>query len=159
MTSLHYAAKKGHGRVLTTLCLARANGNAKTMSGGNKTPVHLACQEGHVHAVRILHNHARADLHITTKQGKNCIHLAAASNGTHSVKTIDYLFQNCKYGVNDKDLSMSAALHYAAECGNLDNVRCLVEKYKADMNLQDKCGQTPMHIAAFKVASFREELK
>jgi len=149
MTALHYAAKKGHSRVLTMLCLAKANGNAKTNSAGNKTPAHLACMEGHVAAVRILHNHAKADLLMTTKAGKSCLHLAAGANNSNSAKTIAYLMENTKFTVNEKDASGSAAIHYAAECGSLDNVRCLVEEYKADLNLQDKCGQTPMHVAAF----------
>lgn len=148
-TALHYAAKQGHGRVVTALCLRHADANIKTPGSGGKTPLHYAAIEGHAHVLRMLVHHGNAKIDIATKKGKNVLHMAASNfdNGP-AIKGIMDLAKD-KFDVNGKDNSGNTALHYAAECGSLENVQILINDFKADPNVQDKTEQTPVHIASY----------
>ena len=64
---MHYAAKQGHGRVMTCLCLKHGEANIKSNDGG-RTPIHFAAMEGHVHIIRMLYYHGKADMQIFFKK-------------------------------------------------------------------------------------------
>lgn len=148
-TALHYAAKQGHGRVVTALCLKHADANIKTPGSGGKTPIHYAAIEGHAHVMRMLVQHGNARIDIATRNGKNVLHMAASNfdNGPAIKGIMDLAKDN--FNVNDKDKSGNTALHYAAECGSLENVQILINEYIANPNVQDKTEQTPVHIASY----------
>ena len=77
----------------------------------------------------------------------------AASNPNNSA-TIKIIMdivksRDIKLDVNDLDNSGNTPLHYAVECGSLENVKTLVNDYNCDINRQDKTLQTALHIAAY----------
>jgi hypothetical protein len=50
--------------------------------------------------------------------------------------------------VNSLDTDFWSSLHYACWYGHLDIVTCLVNDYKANVNVQNDCGSTPLQFAA-----------
>ncbi|KAG6542487.1 hypothetical protein Mapa_016177 [Marchantia paleacea] len=79
-TALHHAARANYDRVLKLLlCCPDIDVDAR--DGLNRTPLMLASELGHIHAVELLLQQ-RADLLICDKAGFNCLHLAA--RGGHS---------------------------------------------------------------------------
>lgn len=60
-----------------------------------------------------------------------------------------------KHGANpnEPDASGVTPLHYAAEVGTTEIVRALVS-HKANVNVLDTLGSSPLDVAAFKVKNF-----
>ena len=80
MTSLHWAAERGHAAVAELLISASADVRAKTRIG-SYTPLHLASRGGHVPLViSLLEAGADPDA-VTTNSGITPLHLAAAAVG------------------------------------------------------------------------------
>ena len=42
------------------------------------------------------------------------------------------------------------SLHFACEVGNVNLVKCLIDKHKADVNAPDDKKQTPLQVAAYQ---------
>ena len=86
------------------------------------------------------------------------------SNSSFSMATLRQFFEDCYHGNYDRVVGFlknnsdkvsqtdvahegSTALIYAAETGNLDIVRLLVEDYSVDVNQCDDLGQSPLYAA------------
>jgi len=92
-TPLHYATASGNTRTVTALCLKKADANVKTQMEG-ATPIHYAASQGFSHILRILYLFGGADVNATTKQGRNCLHLAARTSD--SVKILHQILDIAK---------------------------------------------------------------
>ena len=84
-TALYYAAGFGHNASMEALLSWRAEVNPQDLGGF--TPLHVACQEGHLLCVLTLLK-AGASLTLPTNQGGLPIHLAAHNNMVEVVRTI-----------------------------------------------------------------------
>lgn len=92
-TPLHYAVASGNTRTVTALCLRKANANVRT-PGDGATPIHYAASQGFGHILRILYLFGGADINAVTKQGRNCLHLAARTSD--SVKLLHQILDIAK---------------------------------------------------------------
>ncbi|WP_341816915.1 ankyrin repeat domain-containing protein [Wolbachia endosymbiont (group A) of Agelastica alni] len=132
-TPLHWAAENGYLEVIEKLIENGANVNEK---GDNEnTPLHWAAAKGRLEVVEKLIEKG-ANIGVEDKGGKTPFERAEKNQRTEVAKFLATV----------KDNDDKTALHYAAEKGNLDLVRLLIENV-ADINAKNKDGMTPFKIA------------
>ena len=141
-TPYHIAAYFGHVELCYLLMKYNMDKNPKNYGG--QTPLLFAAYNGQLEICRLLlemcvdKNHAddalRKPLHIAAFYGH--------------VEVIELFMAN----VGDKNLrdneGWKTPLLSAIEGGNLNVCILLVEKYKADVNMSDNYGMTPLHLAS-----------
>ncbi|XP_052077387.1 uncharacterized protein LOC127715390 isoform X2 [Mytilus californianus] len=138
---LHIVSSFGYSDFLNHF-LTRDKGqgvNKKNING--KTPLHLACQNGHMNCVQCLLNNT-AVVNDTDSKKRTALHYACEAGNESIVK---YLITN-NASVNNKDLEGMTPLHVACEKGHQYVVKFLVEK-KVNINEADTKDKTPLHYA------------
>jgi len=130
--SLHQAARFGTLSKVKSLIEEVADINAKDTSG--QTPLHYAVEYGHEDVVKLLIANG-ADVNAKDKDGKAPGHVALWKN--HSA----ILCLLIAKGAN------LASIHLSAYQGDLDQVRCFIEK-GVDVYAMDSYGATSLHYAA-----------
>lgn len=80
-TPLHYAARRGQEKIAEMLLLSCLPLDVNARTKNNWTPLMFAADKGHVAVVDLLLNY-RADIHITSNDGKTAIFLAREHNFT-----------------------------------------------------------------------------
>jgi len=65
---------------------------------------------------------------------------------SNNIELIDFLLLEGA-DINHKDEKGNSVLSYAAENGNIQNLKMCIEKYKQNINLQNNEGQTPLMLA------------
>ena len=134
------AAKDGNvGEVLRTL-LAGANKNAK-FGDKEETPLHTACWEGHLDAVRALLL-VKADTEARDKDDCTPLHYACRQGHTEIVQTL--LQVGAKLETSD-DKNRYTSLHLACYFAQVKIVELLLES-GARMEAKSKKGSTPLII-------------
>uniref|UniRef100_A0A0A1WTW6 NF-kappa-B inhibitor cactus n=1 Tax=Zeugodacus cucurbitae TaxID=28588 RepID=A0A0A1WTW6_ZEUCU len=129
-TPLHLAALSRHPTILRMLLLAGADPNIRDCRGN--TALHLACKSGYEQSVSAL----------TTPFSEIEINAAHQQFGYTQTKLINNLEMRNYEG--------EYCVHLAAEIGNLQMLRSLVQS-GADINAgEGKGGYTPLHIAVEK---------
>ncbi|XP_053377095.1 trichohyalin-like isoform X6 [Mercenaria mercenaria] len=104
----------------------------------NRTPLHLACAQGHADVVReLLEWNARTN--IGDSQGKTPLMKAIECGMEECVR----LLLSHKVEVNQSDRDKNTALHLAVKEGNTGMVAMLVSS-GANVNVKNKDGQTPL---------------
>ncbi|CAC5380433.1 unnamed protein product [Mytilus coruscus] len=106
-----------------------------------KTPLHLACQQGHKRCVECLIKY-KAAVNETDFNKRTALHYACEAGNEEIVK---YLITN-NASINNKDLKGMTPLHIACEKMHCNVGKCLVEN-KVYINEADKSGRTPLHYA------------
>ncbi|XP_058834904.1 uncharacterized protein LOC131692068 [Topomyia yanbarensis] len=109
------------------------------------TPMSAAATIGHLKIVQLLLNEG-ANLYACKKDGWSALHTAAQSGRLQVVK---YLIEKQKFDINFLDIKLDTALHTAAFHGRLKVVDYLLTK-KADFNLIDALGATPLFLASLQ---------
>ena len=107
--------------------------------------LHSAC-EGHcLNLIRTLIRDHNADVNAQDDHNNTPLHLAAqAGNEDIAIALINEF--SCSTSVK-KGWSGRTMLHSACEGGCLNLVRILIRDHKADVNAQDNCKDTPLHVA------------
>ena len=108
------------------------------------TPLHWACNKGHVDFVRVLVSEFKADKTIQTRFGNTPLMLAAINNHDNVVHAL-LPYSQCL--MDAKGRYGYTALHYACKYGYVDIVRTLV-KHKANVNATTDSGDIPLTLAA-----------
>ena len=108
------------------------------------TPLHWACNKGHVDVVRMLVSDFRADMTIQTLFGNTPLLLAAINKHDNVVHA---LLSDSGYLVDAKGQDGYTALHCSCRDGHVDIVRTLVN-HKANVNATTDSGDTPLTLAA-----------
>ncbi|MFP3023713.1 MAG: ankyrin repeat domain-containing protein, partial [Wolbachia sp.] len=63
-------------------------------------------------------------------------------------KRLEKLKENSFRGINEKDAAGCTILHQAAQVSDPEVIKLLIEK-GAKTNIENKSGETPLHLAAF----------
>ena len=138
ITALHFAAREGYlGMVRVLASDFKANVN---VSGNNgNTPLHFAAREGHLDVVRVLVSELKADVNASDSDGTTALHCAAREGHLDVVRV---LISELKLDVFDNNgitpLQFPAYIYWGA----------LVSELKANVNVCNNDGITPLHLAA-----------
>lgn len=108
-----------------------------------ETALHEALEKNNEAAAEALATTADANLYLETKYKETPLHIAARKNMHKIVPLL------LKHGspVNAQDLYGNTALHLAASKGYKEVVRILVENGDIQLNVSNKEGLTPLHLA------------
>jgi ankyrin repeat protein/tRNA A-37 threonylcarbamoyl transferase component Bud32 len=152
---LHKAAEKGDINEVQVLFGKKEGKEANTLanlvlqySGTRQTPLHLAAKHGRVAVCRFLLEKG-ADVNIQDEAGWTCLHSACYSG---NIECLSLLLQQealLPY-YNARNLDQTTPLHYFAR--SFSEYACK-EAFKklvnggADVNAQNKFGETPLHSA------------
>jgi ankyrin repeat protein len=143
-TPLHYATAMGNTRTVTALCLKKANTNVMTPNDG-ATPIHYAASQGYTHILRILYLFGGADINAVTKQGRNCLHLAARTSD--SVKILHQILEIAKEMNGLKSIQpQKPKKKIVSPLAKQDFA--LIQKQKLTIDSVDNFGNTVLHYAA-----------
>ena len=138
------ASQKGHARIVEELILRGADVGFANSSG--KTSLMLAAFAGSLPVVEILIKE-QADIHVVDLSG--CDALNAAVTGEHA-DVVKYLLEIPMGGrVNERDkISESTPLLRCAAVGGNSKVCEILLQFKADPNVRNRTGSTPLMLAA-----------
>ncbi|XP_073480142.1 ankyrin repeat and death domain-containing protein 1B [Aquarana catesbeiana] len=138
----HQAAKANDVEKMTQLKERRVNINSRNAL--NRTALHFAVAGCHYQAVTfLLHHKARVD--IPDKHGLTVLHLAAWSADLSVVQML------IKAGASQKVANEDGmnVLHFAAQNDKNEIVDYLLKELQlSDLNIKDKRGREPFHLAA-----------
>ena len=107
---------------------------------------HFACIIGDMKAVEMLIGRG-TDLTVIDKQGRNCLHFAAASSNPGSPGLVTMLLRQ-GFDPNSLDHDDWTPLHWAAKGGVIENIRIL-EDVGAKFSTENISGWTPSDVAVF----------
>jgi ankyrin repeat protein len=141
---LHIAAETEDLELIDFCMDVELNINAKNKAG--ERPLHVAVSAGSVGAVRRL---VKAGANPSTwfifgDEKYNLLHVAIGFGNNEVIKAVlesPLLEINAVTGYGQK-----SALHFSAEMGNSRAIGLLAAK-RADLNIKDKNGDTPLHLA------------
>uniref|UniRef100_A0A8C5GVK7 Ankyrin repeat domain 52 n=1 Tax=Gouania willdenowi TaxID=441366 RepID=A0A8C5GVK7_GOUWI len=137
-TALHHAAQSGFQEMVKLLLNKGANLSA--IDKKERQPIHCAAYLGHVEVVKLLVSRS-ADKCCKDKQGYTPLHAAAASGHIDIVK---YLL---RMGIDEPNGFGNTALHVACYMGQ-EAVATELVNHGANVNQPNRCGYTPLHLAA-----------
>ena len=139
---LHIAARNGHLELCQTLI--DDHGFDKNIADNNGwTALLHSAQSGSYELVKFFVEKG-ADVHETTKAGKNCLHIAARSGHLNLCQT---LIADHGFDKNIADNDGLTALLNSVQSGSYELVKFFVEK-GADVHETTKAGENCLHIAA-----------
>lgn len=133
-TPLHFASAGGHDTVVELLLANGADGEINARDQKGQTSLHLAAAGGYVKVVQLLLDKG-ADPNLEDSDGNTPLRLALANRHQPVVQLL--LGRLSKLTIHD-----------AARLGDLDKVKQLLA-LGVDVNLKEKDGTTPLHLAAF----------
>eukprot|EP01124_Arcella_intermedia_P005561 TRINITY_DN13296_c0_g1_i1.p1 TRINITY_DN13296_c0_g1~~TRINITY_DN13296_c0_g1_i1.p1 ORF type:complete len:2024 (+),score=493.57 TRINITY_DN13296_c0_g1_i1:554-6073(+) len=139
-TALHWAVMGRRVNTIELLLKYGATVDLKDSVVGN-TPVHLAAMFGHDESLQLLLQQKDAPINVKNDHGYYPIILSSLFD------TDDY--QSClkklagKADVGQANIHKQTPLIMAAKCGNLKNVKILIEQ-KSDVNVIDEFNKTPL---------------
>ena len=156
ITPLHVACAKDHLEVVQ--CLLKSFNHPNVTSAHNITPLHLACIQNHEHIVEFLLCSEKCDVNIQTSNGFTPLQIVLYSNNTRLLRLLK---DNSAigsvvvpYSRNRKQKSVPLndggdhLLHLACKRGDRNIVEYLVKAEQCDVEVVNKYGNTPLHIAA-----------
>ncbi|XP_022171071.1 transient receptor potential channel pyrexia-like [Myzus persicae] len=148
-TPLHLAADKGYTECLKLL-LARSNKTINLKSKSRQsTALHMAAENGYTECVQILLQTGSSHSAVNYKN-QTALHLAAKAQCAESVVILLELGAE----VNALDIDKRTALHSAVCKAYLSfHVVEVLVKWGANVNIKDRYGYAPLHIAALNELS------
>ena len=139
---LHIAASKGHFNLCKTL-IEKINFNVDMVDNKKWTALHYAAQKGSYELMNYFIAKG-TDVLLKTKDGLNCLHIAASNGHLNLCKT---LINEINFDVNIADDEGRTALHCSAQGGN-DELFGFIADKGTNIFLKTKGGQNCLHIAA-----------
>ncbi|KAJ7385774.1 hypothetical protein OS493_013808 [Desmophyllum pertusum] len=162
-TPLHVAAQFGHKQIIERLLNVK-NLDIDATDQQGMTALHLAISRGYEDICTDLIDNG-ASINMTTKEGLSCLHLAADAGNTEIVslviqtalrtvlKCLVTAMQSTKNVpefnrfINQRDADQNSALHLGVQTGQVSMCKVLLQ-HGADINIQNKHLQTPLHVAS-----------
>lgn len=143
-SALHVVSSLGYQDYASFFMQDNSMINQKDSSGN--IPLHLACMNGHINIVKRLVE-KKSSVDITNKEGLKPFGCACENNAKAVSK---FLLHECAKWINVDEKyqkwNQGSVLHIACTNGFSDIVVLLL-KYRADANLRDESGCTPLHLA------------
>ena len=139
---LHIAASKGHFNLCKTL-IEKINFNVHMVDNKKWTALHYAAQKGSYELMNYFIAKG-TDVLLKTKDGLNCLHIAASNGHLNLCKT---LINEINFDVNIADDEGRTALYCSAQSGN-DELFGFIADKGTNIFLKIKGGQNCLHIAA-----------
>ena len=118
--------------------------NVNCTDSAGWTPLHWACQKGHVDIVRVLVSEFKADMTIRTFTDATPLIYAAIHRRANEVHA---LLSDYQCLIDAKGRDGYTALHCSCREDHVDIVKILV-KHKANLNARTDSGATPLTLAA-----------
>lgn len=121
-TPLHIAAAEGDELLLNFFYGVRAS--ASIADNLNRTPMHLAAENGHAHIIKILADKFKESIYERTRDGSTLMHIASLNGhvgcATMLFKKGSYLHMSNKRGVR--------SIHTAARYGHIGIIKTLIQR-------------------------------
>lgn len=147
-TPLDVAALNGWNKVVD--CILSKGRCCKDITGvKGRSALHHACAQGHVRLAEELIKKHQCNICAGDDNEMTPLHLASA-NGTEVIVELLASTSNSTSTstVNSVDSLGWAAVHHACQNGHVGALRTLI-RFGAELNIQNKDGQLPLHLAAF----------
>ena len=141
---LHIAAENGHLNLCKTL-VEEHNFDVQLADSYGWTALHRSAKKGRYELLQFLTDKG-TDIQLKTKDGQNCLHIAADYGHLNLCKT---LIEEHKFDVQESDSYGITALHLSCGSGSYELVRFFANK-RTDIELKVKEEQNCLHIAAYK---------
>ena len=139
---LHIAAAYGNVNLCKTL-IDKHNFNVDMTDNEGFTALHRSAQSGVYELVKLFAD-TRGDIHLKTKVGGDCLHIAAAYGHLNLCKT---LIDKHDFDVDMTDNEGFTALHRSVQSGDYELVKLFAD-IGGDIHLKTKVGEDCLHIAA-----------
>ncbi|XP_023346201.1 serine/threonine-protein phosphatase 6 regulatory ankyrin repeat subunit B isoform X3 [Eurytemora carolleeae] len=142
-TPLYIAAQSGKLEIVEYLLEQDADHNI--WDSQRLSPIMIAGVEGHVQIVRALKERG-ANIRSVDSDDLNILHLVARTNQSLVLQEIS-TYEECENLLNANNQFDETPLHIAADAGNVDCVKILLE-IGGDVDNKNEDEQTPCHLAA-----------
>ena len=139
---LHIAALGGHFN-LCKMLIEKHKFDVNVADNRGFTAIHFSAISGSYKLVTYITDRG-ADINLKTKNGKNCLHVAALGGRLNLCKI---LIEKHNFDVNIADSSGFTTLHFSAKSGSYKLVTCIADR-GADINFKTRDGKNCLHIAA-----------
>ncbi|WP_338405958.1 ankyrin repeat domain-containing protein [Wolbachia endosymbiont (group A) of Longitarsus flavicornis] len=123
--------------------LVSQGASLEAKDNSDNTPLHNACNNGHVKVVEYLVEEG-ASLKVKNKDGETPLHVAAQHDST--LEVIEFILNRDLSGINDITNNGRTPLHLAIQGNKPSTVKLLLNK-GANINAKDKDGKTPLDLA------------
>jgi len=110
--------------------------NVNLPSDGGKTPLHFAILEKQPELLELLLKRG-ADAKLKSMTGAGCLHFAVVEGDRAMVERFVHI---CSGGINDQNNNGKTPLHVAAEKGNIDAIKVLLNN-NANTTIKDGWGR------------------
>ena len=116
------------------------------IDGSNQTVAHIAAKRGDLRLLRYLLSENPSILPAVDMYHKPLLYRAIQSGSLDMVK---YLIDECQQDVQEKQSGAfgNTALHFASELGQLAVLKYFLEEKRADVNVKNRIGWTPLFAA------------
>ena len=142
--TLHRVARTGDVDKVRAL---ERRGDPNERDGWGRTPLHWACEEGHLEVARVLIAQFKCDMSIQDVNGFTAFMLAILRG--HS-DVAHALLEEYRCPVDVEGKHGDTLLHYACGANATQLVRTLVQKYHVDKHARNNDSNTPLHVAVLK---------
>ncbi|KAH8817605.1 ankyrin repeat-containing domain protein [Flagelloscypha sp. PMI_526] len=150
-TPLHYAAQLGHASVVELL-LSQANVEDDPRNAGGRSPFWIACSRGHVQVVKLLLSRPNVDVELRDTFGRSPL-WAACWGGYEEAVQSELSFSEAKQSQAHFETSLLRKFSYP---GQSEVLRLLLARDNDMINLKDRFGVSPLHVAYSLTKCFRK---
>uniref|UniRef100_A0A1X7USM4 Uncharacterized protein n=1 Tax=Amphimedon queenslandica TaxID=400682 RepID=A0A1X7USM4_AMPQE len=144
-TLLHHAAEYGYTDVVELFLNGKRRVDTNCKDFFRTRPIHLAVQKGNITIIQMLVDH-NADVNCKDLDGMTPLHYGFK---TKNQPVVEHLLYNCEANPNICDKDNRSILHFAVDTIKLHMLDKSISIFevlarKADVNIKDKDGNTPL---------------